>query len=248
MNVIHTSGGAYPPISPHQPRPPRLLISVQNQQEAKQLFDCDVDFVDFKSPAAGPLAPVDPQLWHWAAVANQTPARLSAALGEFEQAIACAAQVPAAFKFAKMGIAGLRTQSQLVRSWTQVRNRLPSSTHLVAVAYADHHAARCAAPLDAFRVARQTGLRHVLIDTHNKNGRSSIQTLGWKRMADLIRFARHHDLFLTIAGTVRADDVIEFDKRDLVPDAYGIRGDVTLGPRSGRMCPDRIGRWKRILG
>lgn len=246
MNVAHTTHAAYPPKNPS----PQLLISVQNQSETEQVIDLGIDLLDFKSPASGPLSPVDARLWHWAAKrieGTDGRTRLSAALGNPNQAADCAGDVPHEFAFAKMGIEGLRTRRELTASWKDVRRQLGPATHLVAVAYADHHAACCPAPSEVFRLAEEAGLSHLLIDTFSKRGRSSIQNLGWQTLSKIMHLARGSGQFLTIAGSVRVEDAVQFQARGVVPDAFGIRGDATIGPRSGRISVDRIAAWQRAV-
>ncbi|SRR6056297_1116185 len=246
---------------------PSLLVSVKNLCEAEAAIAGCTDILDFKNPAAGPLAPVDPCVWKQASelfgvsagVANGQATgqefrlsaaldfRLSAALGEGSQARRVAASVPEAFTFSKAGPSGCRSDQTVKQLWCDVRQELPDSVSLVAVAYADHVAAGCLAPELILAAAAESGLKYFLVDTFIKQGRCSIQHLGWHGIRRLVDQAHRHDIFMVLAGTVRRADMRRCSREGIPVDGFGIRGDVCVGGRSGRLDAGRVKHWKAGL-
>jgi uncharacterized protein (UPF0264 family) len=208
-----------------------------------------VDIVDLKEPARGPLAPTDRDLWQ--SIAKSWPERgpnahaplLSAALGESDEAVERAGQLPARFAFAKAGPSACRTTSQLVQLWAQLRESLDSRVELVAVAYADWRGAECPPPQAIFELAAECGMTHCLLDTWKKDGVSSLQILGESELRTLDQTASHLRLRWILAGSIRVADLRSRAVLNASPYGFGVRGDVCRGTREGALQADRIRVW-----
>ncbi|WP_182868522.1 (5-formylfuran-3-yl)methyl phosphate synthase [Rhodopirellula sp. JC639] len=241
------------PETPSAIAKPQWLVSVRSLAEAELAVRCDVDILDLKEPRRGPLAPVSAQVWRQVAdhVAMLPAARLSAALGESCEATELADQVPPRFAFAKAGPSGCDRDSQLRRLWDRVRGRLPGQVELVAVAYADHRAARCVEAERIVALAAASGFRRVLLDTFEKNGRSAIDVLGPTRLSRLGRLAHQQRLWWSLAGSITLGDVQRLGElirdRDDRPDCYAVRGGVCGGGRTGTLCEAKMRQWQRAL-
>lgn len=242
---------------------PELLISVKSATEFDRLTsaktgsvgpDADIvvadfpvaDIVDLKDPQSGPLAPASAQLWHHAATVAMPEIRISAALGEFDQAIDVAADLPHRFDYAKMGPSGQSTTAELLQAWKRVREALPISVELVAVAYADHLAAGTMPVDEIFAIARQAGFKRVLVDTFVKDGRSSREHLGQSELERLIQQARDSDTWFALAGSLCLSDA-PWLTSDHGPQCIGLRGAVCDGDRTNTLSLERCMEWRGLL-
>jgi uncharacterized protein (UPF0264 family) len=232
---------------------PLLLISVRDRTEISCVLESGVDILDLKEPGDGPLAPVDRQLWQSAASEVDAWARerprhhkplLSAALGESEQAARIAADVPAAFAFAKVGPSGCRSPVRLQRTWDDVRRTLCGQVELVAVAYADWQQADCLPPEAVFEQAVRSGMRRCLIDTFVKDGSSTLQHLSWERLQAVVTMASEYGLWWALAGSIRREHLSQLSAHAITPDCIGLRGDVCDSDRTGKIDLERVRGWQ----
>lgn len=229
---------------------PKLLVSVRDAAEIAAATRCGVDIVDFKEPRRGPLAPADVELWLHAASlwsqldSGQPQPWLSAALGERPEAVRIAAQLPAEFAFAKVGPSRCDEVGKVREMWAEVRQLLDPRTELVAVAYADYRSADCIHPEAVFKTAIEAGFRRCLIDTFVKDGQSTIDHLGFAGLLRLQNVAQEGGLWWALAGSINVACVSQLRQRDLLPDCFGVRGDVCNQGRGGTLSQDRIQLWK----
>ena len=231
-------------------RSPQLLVSVRDAAEATIALAAGVDIVDLKEPTAGPLAPASPAVWRDVAERCQemgSNVPLSAALGEPAEAVRIAIELPPAFAFAKMGPSGCRTPDQLGKRWETVRQRLPAATTLVAVAYADHEAARCLDPGQVIRLAASLGLRHFLVDTFTKDGRSILLTLPPPSLRELVGAAQSEGLWVAVAGSLTLAEAARILAEGIYPACFGVRGDVCRTGRESEICAEKLGLWRQQL-
>ena len=174
------------------------------------------EIIDFKEPSRGALAPTDPELWQWAAKQPRCPAWLSAAMGEPSDALEIAEQVPSHFRFAKVGPSGCDTLEKLTEMWTTVHERLTPPIELVAVAYADANDARCLDVEKVLAAARSHGFTRVLIDTFTKDGRSTIDHLGFRRLAAISRWATEKRIWWGLAGSIKLESMSDLSGHGLL--------------------------------
>lgn len=224
-----------------------LLVSVRNLAEAADAADAGAMLLDFKEPRLGALAPVEPSLWDQAAKwrdQRRDDIPLSAALGEAECAISIARRVPPSFAFAKPGTRGCGSVGQLQRLWASVRENLPATVRLVAVAYADAQDAMTSDAETVFLEAARCGIRHCLIDTYGKDGRSSLDHLDHPKLTRLSRLADDLGLWWALSGSLRQADLERLRARQIVPDCFGVRGDVCGNGRQSELEPARVALWR----
>ena len=232
-------------------RPDRrqLLVSVRNVAEMRVAADF-ADIVDFKEPAHGPLAAVDPSVWEDAVGANASrpaSAQLSAALGEFEQAATIARQVPAHFSFAKVGPSGFRDPRRLSEMWRGIRQSLPSSVELVAVAYADFERAGCVSPETVASLAAEQGIQRCLIDTFTKDGRSTLDWLDLNRIQRISERMEATNTWWTLAGSLQLQHLERLREAGVQPDCLGVRGAVCADGRVGTLDAHRVRLWRETI-
>jgi uncharacterized protein (UPF0264 family) len=182
--------------------------------------------------------------------------QLSAALGEAPQAESRTTQVPAAFRFAKVGPSGCRVATDLDRLWRRTRKRLPAETELVAVAYADHVAAN-AVPIEVvLDQAARAGLKRILIDSFDKTGGSVIDRLGPKRLQEFGESAREKGFWWALAGSLTFAQTVALLSREsgcetdgfarVRPDCVAVRGAACRDGRKSSLCHERLDRLSAV--
>ncbi len=221
-----------------------LLVSVRSLDEADIVSALHVRVIDLKEPIDGPLAPTSPTLWHAVSTRpfNQD-IELSVALGECSQALGLAEQVPEQFTFAKAGPADCGTAMELAIKWRQIRNRLHPSVQLVAVAYADNAKANCPPPLEIFKAAADANVSMWLIDTFEKNGRSTLDHVDDESLRQIAEHAVGCDCRWTLAGSIKRSHLKRIERSGAIPNLIGIRGDVCDETRCGEIVPAKVADW-----
>lgn len=228
----------------------RLLVSVRDLAEARLAASAGVAIIDFKEPAAGPLAATDSSVWR-AAAAELSHQALSAALGESTTAIDIATRVPPQFTFAKAGPSGQTSASQLRRFWDSIA--LPDGVELVAVAYADADAARCVDADDVLSAAIADGRKRFLVDTFAKDGRGLIDHLSIDGVGALTNRALDAGVDIMLAGSITLELALQLHHAGVHPTGFGVRGDVCQPGlhasvrRVSGIDPDRIRRWMQSV-
>ncbi|WP_419581426.1 (5-formylfuran-3-yl)methyl phosphate synthase [Stieleria magnilauensis] len=238
---------------------PQWLVSVRDLVEATRAVEFDVDILDLKEPDRGALAPVGVQIWQqlarqtacWSTAGKDAP-MLSAALGESDQAVGLADQVPPQFAFAKAGPSGCNKPDQIRGMWEAVEKRIPDPVELVAVAYADHRSADCLPAEAILDLAARHGFRRILLDTFEKNGRSSIDLMTAQRLSNFGRQAYRRQLWWSLAGSITLGHVSGIAELipppEFRPNCFAVRGAVCDGDRTGTLSPDKMRQWMRVLG
>ena len=230
------------------------LVSCRSVSEARLAARHGVPIIDFKEPSRGALEATDASVWSQA-IADLAEGRpgccLSAALGESPRSMHKAADLPAGFRFAKAGPSGLATLDAIHDHWSVVAERLPHGTTLVAVAYADHVSAGCPSVESILGLAASVGLKHVLVDTFQKNGQSLTDHHPNDAIRDWIEVAAASGLWISLAGSLRLQQCQRLVDDAVVPHCWGARGDVCVpshtGRRTGDLDPDRLRLWADFI-
>lgn len=229
------------------------LVSVRDEQEFVEAASFGVDIIDLKEPGRGALAPVDRRFWDYAARSFASfdwvpKPRLSAALGEQNDAIEIAGELPREFAFAKAGPSGCSDAQAIQHLWSDVRSKLAPQIELVAVAYADAGEADCIEPETVLEESQRAGLQRCLIDTFSKNGQSSIERMGIERMMAFDQLAKRLGIWWALAGSIVLTDIATLATRSIQADCIAVRGDVCDGDRAGKLCLRRMRAWSQSLG
>lgn len=244
-----------------------LLVSIRSEAELMTVASSQcVSIVDLKEPANGPLAPASVDLWNTAAEfvgkdpvtdlvtdlarhpATKKPQKLSAALGEFTDALACAADLPPPFTFAKMGSSDCSQPSILRDRWSQISQRLPSGPELVAVAYADFQTAGSLPPQTILESAIEHGCRRILIDTFQKDGRSSMEHLGIETLQQFASTAARSRMWWSLAGSIDSKQIDLIAANQLRPNCIGVRTAACIGARTSAVSLEKCQQLHRRIG
>ncbi len=230
---------------------PKLLVSVKNATEAALARDGGVDWIDLKSPSAGPLgAPTRDQAAQVAEALQDFPDK-SVALGEFaDLEWQLARDLTQGFPVAKVGMSGVATRSEAAaqhmddRHWSVDFRRLSAfllPTRLIPVLYADFPSCQAPPPRAMLELAQQTCSPFLLIDTFRKDGRTTLDWLPLEQLRSIVQDAAEADIRVVIAGSLRESDL------DAVwscrPWAIAVRGAVCAGSRTDSLNPERLQAW-----
>ncbi|KAA1260019.1 hypothetical protein LF1_25570 [Rubripirellula obstinata] len=230
---------------------PEFLVSAASMEEFDLLATISqVDIIDLKDPAWGAISPASIDLWNLvAAKSSQLPKHqhLSAALGEFDQANQCAKQLPPQFRFAKMGSSECDHVDLLMQRWRTIKNHLHASTELVAVAYADFKSAKSIDPMKVLLGAKAGGLKRILIDTFQKDGRTSIDHLGIDQLRAFADAAYENGIWWSLAGSIDLAQVDQLSLNGIHPDCIGVRGAVCDGGRSTSLSEEKCRRFSSTV-
>lgn len=236
---------------PEQANLATWLVSVRDVSELQQAALFDINIIDLKEPrdkpSNGPLAPVPPSIWRSAVDSVSKLSRkvlLSAALGEWQQAVVIAKEVPSQFSFAKVGPSECRSTDDLVKMWRQAQSQL-DDVELVAVAYAD--ATDCPDAMSVLAAAAKLGLKRILVDTFEKDGSNSVDILGLDRLAQFAATARSLGIWWTLAGSVTSDHINFIQQNGIFPNCFGVRGDICDSTRTGCLSNQRMQVWSDTL-
>ncbi len=236
----------------------QLLISVRDVDEAIMVSRYPIGILDLKEPSAGALGAVALHVGRH--ILAELPAELtkSIALGELtawmepsvdRQPDHWSPADLAGFQFAKIGLAGMEVQRNWEQAWLQFQHSLPATVELVGVAYVD--AAICRAPaieavLDLLQSQPQKTL---LLDTFCKDGGTTLEILGERRLRLLIERARANHVRVVIAGSVSAESLPLLLSCE--PDLIGVRGAVCLSGRANldqHRLREFMGAWQACNG
>jgi (5-formylfuran-3-yl)methyl phosphate synthase len=256
------------------PARPRLLVSVRNPAEFQIAVAAQTDIIDVKDPDRGPLgAPSADLLSAISITATQqaTTSHLSVALGEWwdwdpgarpatsmttSQMISHGVPssdpptVPAAFRWAKLGLSRTQTHPDWVSRWVAVRNRINQRAQgpleWIAVVYADASAAQSAPAAEIIDAAAETGCVGVLVDTFDKTGPRLSDCRAQLQIDRLRERTAERGLLLALAGRVQDSDASWLVNSGC--DIVGVRSAVCEGQqRNAPISAAAIERFRRCL-
>lgn len=241
----------------------KLLLTVVRRSEVDTALAAGADLVDVKDPTRGSLGP--PALALLAEVARRCAGRcpVSLPLGDgphrpeevLPRAGAALAHGPA---YLKLGLAAgpaagdpasaardrggnRRTLEALARSVGSAG----SSARLVAVTFADAPAGRAPSPEELVPLARRHGADAVMLDTLFKDGPSTLEIMGVRRLERWAATARSRGLETAVAGGLDATSIAELQGTGL--DVVGVRGGACDGGRRGRLEARRCRTVRRAV-
>lgn len=225
--------------------PPRLLVSVRNVEEAREIRRSPCAIVDVKEPANGPLGRANASVQQEVAEVC-SGSIVSFALGEVAEW--CPEPVPAA-TYLKLGLAGLGGEPGWMERWLQVRNEVVTSAKArwVAVSYADHAKAVAPPPIEVLEAAIHTDCVVFLLDTFDKSADSLFDCLSVSELVQLRARAETAGILFAIAGQLRvhhAESIAE-----VRPDIVGIRGAAcACQNRESRIRASAVARFATAIG
>lgn len=220
----------------------KLLVSVRNVAEARIAAAAGVHLIDVKEPARGSLGAADATTICAIAEAIPAAAPLSAALGELTDWPPDAGQtalslhrrllaLPAAVRFAKLGLAGCAARADWPGYWRAALEQFPAHVAPVAVAYADARDAQAPAVDEVWRLGRQCGCRALLLDTCLKRAGTLLDWFSLAQLSDWRRRVHDDGAVLVLAGSLTISAIETL--LPIEPDYVAVRGAACL-PAAGR--------------
>jgi len=223
----------------------KILVSVVDYEEARQLVDLDVDIVDVKNPSVGSLAA--PELSKLVEVVKVVDGirEVSVALGDVKAwspllAYAAYAAASLGVNYVKVGVeaGSVEDALRISRSVVEGVKRSGADVKVVVVGYADYSKIGSVEPLKIVDVAKAAGADGVMIDTRIKNGSKSLDLLGLEYLRKFVEKAHSSELFAALAGSLGISDVCTATVLGF--DVVGFRGAVCEGGRTGRVSRRRV--------
>jgi uncharacterized protein (UPF0264 family) len=210
----------------------KLLVSVRNAEEAEAALAGGADLIDVKEPADGPLGRADNSVIQQIVdvVAGRVP--VSAACGELDSK---PAPLPNDLSFAKFGLADWRG-----RNWIDALQaiRLPTGCERVAVAYADWKDCNAPSPKEVAAAAIEHRFGAFLIDTHNKNGLTLLNSLLIESIAELTHRCQSAGIPVALAGSLGVSEILQL--QGINPDWFAVRGAACDGGRGGSISETKV--------
>lgn len=221
----------------------QLLVSVRTVDEALAALAGGADLIDVKEPSRGPLGAADPLTWAQVrdAVGGNVP--VSAALGELVD-LADSSDVQGV-TLVKAGLAQCADWPDWRTRLVRLKDALPATTGLVAVAYADAELANAPSPRVVLDTAIELSLSTLLIDTFAKSGGNLWHALSDDEIGTLLELAHQHGVRVALAGSL---DTITLSRAlALGPDWIAVRGAACVGGRTGRVTSERVATLKAAI-
>lgn len=212
----------------------RFLASVICAEEAEQIKTL-ADVIDIKNPSRGPLGPPDSSIVYEIRKIVGDKATLSVAIGDAtasgDQSVSLASEMAVAgADIIKIAFAEIKYEDAL-KTLTALRQSIPLSVSLVAVAYADGERLGFFSPFDLPLLAQKAGADGILLDTYIKNGRSLIESLAIDKLESILSQAKNHGLMTAVAGSLDLEDIDQLTS--LEPDYIGFRSAIISGKQRG---------------
>ncbi len=228
----------------------RLLISVDNLDDALRVASRPVDILDLKNPAEGSLGAAPP--WLVSEVARETEksatkVRISVALGDLHDqpgtaALAAAGAAACGAHFVKAGLRWLGSQrraEQLLQAVRRAAQDVNSKCLVVAAGYGDYREINGLPPQAIVAAAAAAKVDVVMLDTAQKDGRSLLDVLPQAELARFLRDANAAGLRVALAGSLRPADLPRLS--DMCLEFIGVRGAVCQGnDRRQPVCLEKL--------
>jgi uncharacterized protein (UPF0264 family) len=230
------------------------LVSVRNPEEAQAALRGSAEILDIKEPSRGSLGKAgDDTIAATVRTVRNLDATIpiSAALGELHEwhDAPLVPRLPRDIGIVKVGLALMADDRDWKSKWRTFRERFESANHApawVMVAYADWQKATAPCPIEVIEAADSLQCGIVLIDTFAKEGRSLVEILPEKELAEIGRAVHRRKLILAVAGSLRKADLSRIQV--LEPEIVAIRSAACrAGQREGSLCPVAVREFRDVL-
>jgi (5-formylfuran-3-yl)methyl phosphate synthase len=227
---------------------PGLLVSVLSAEEAEIALKGGADLIDVKDPARGPLGMAHHETVAAviATVGGKVP--VSAALGEWgPNALTDAGwHLELPLQYVKWGLAKYPVPLGAGEELLEARRRVPVTTEVVMVAYADWDAAKSPPPAELVKLARRVRYKAFLFDTFDKKGKTLLDHLPPAELGELVQSLKRAGIAVALGGSLKVEQVKAL--KELEPDWLAVRGAVCAGnKRDGMLDAVRLKKWKDAL-
>jgi hypothetical protein len=228
---------------------PQLLVSVRDATEAVDALDGGADWIDCKEPLAGPLGAVTADVAHAIVQAVAGRCTVSAALGELVDWPRSPAQELLAveeLRVVKLGLRNCAILADWSEHWISAFHGVRlADKDLAAVIYADWLAAQAPSPPEVISIAQSVGCRFLLVDTFEKNNKSTLEIFCRDELRQILQLAQQGEMTTALAGNLRVADLARIDGLPL--NLVAVRGAVCQGERTTRVAKNLVREFRTRL-
>jgi len=227
---------------------PGLLVSVVSAEEAVIALQAGVDLIDVKDPSRGALGMAHHETVAAviAAVGGKVP--VSAALGEWgpNALVDAGWHLELPLQFVKWGLSKYPSPLGSGEELLEARRRVPATTEVVLVAYADWEAAKSPPPAELVKLARRVRYKAFLFDTFDKKGKTLLDHLTIPELTEFVQSLKRAGIAVALGGSLKLEQVKVL--KELDADWLAVRGGVCAGnKRDGSLDAVRLKKWKDEL-
>lgn len=232
----------------------KLLISVQDADEAREAYLGGANIIDVKRPSEGSLGACPPKVIREIKRSLPSSVEVSAAIGDFPDlpgsaSLAALGAATAGADYVKVGIYGPKALDSALKLLSEVReavNDSGSGAKVVAASYADYVRAGCLSPWEVLEAARRADVEVWMVDTKVKDGLPLLNFLGLESLNRLIDAAHEHGLLAAVAGSLGLAHIGLL--KEVKADVVGFRSAACCGSRvNGRVRRELVAEIKRRL-
>jgi uncharacterized protein (UPF0264 family) len=226
----------------------KVLVSVQNVDEARVCLSAGAEIVDVKNPDEGSLGANFPWVIRDIKSLVKGRALLSATVGDAPfkpgtMSQAALGAVVAGADYVKVGLYGIanpREAQALMSAVRRAADMAPRKVIVVACAYADAARIGAVKPLDAIEPVNEAGCDGVMIDTAIKDGKSLFDHLDVETLEQFVARSSSRGLLTALAGSITKAHLEAL--AEIGPDIVGVRGAVCEGRdrARGRMTRELV--------
>lgn len=224
----------------------KLLISVQNLDEAIKIKNCKLDILDIKNPAEGSLGANYPGVI--SSITDQIKhLPISAAGGDLPGESGTASLITyglahTGVDYIKLGLYGFKDKASAKNMLEEALKAVKLSgknIKLIAAAYADYREAGTLSPFLLNELAFETEVDGIMIDTLNKSGKNLFSFLKVDQLKRFVESAKNAGVLSALAGSLRISHLETL--KQINPDIIGFRGAVCSGKeRITEIDPQKI--------
>jgi hypothetical protein len=224
----------------------KLLISIQNLNEALKIKDCNFDILDIKNPAEGSLGANYPGVIK-SITEEIRGIPISAAGGDLPGESGTASLITyglahTGVDYIKLGLYGFKNKenaAKMLKEAVKAVNLSGRNIKLIAAAYADYQEAGTLSPFVLNEIAFETEIDGIMIDTLDKNDKNLFDFLDKEQLKEFVDQARKAGVLSALAGSLRSIHLKTL--KQINPDIIGFRGAVCRGKdRSTEISPQKI--------
>lgn len=223
----------------------KLLVSVKSQPEALLAYENGVDYIDLKNPATGALGALDLNTTKQVINDLNGKAIISATTGDLPMDAekireAIAQRQHLGIDYLKVGFFPAKEQDYLgcIEVLSQYAEQ---GVNLIVVLFADYEY-----PHDLISQLCQSGIKGLMLDTSNKDGRTLADYYSDVQLQQFCKQVAAAELMLGLAGSLQQTDVEGLQKYK--PDYLGFRGGVCFSSdRNAALDPIKISQISKIM-
>lgn len=224
----------------------KLLVSVVNEEEAREALAGGADIIDVKNPLEGSLGANFPKVIR-RVVELSSGFEVSAAIGDMPNlpgtaSLAALGAASCGVDYVKIGLLGPQNAPEAIyllqRTTEAVREANPRC-RVIPVAYADARRVGSLDPLLLPQVALTAGADGCMLDTAVKDGSSLFDFLNLDTLRKFIREVHDRNFLCALAGSLKAEDLSLV--WELGADIAGVRGAACIGGRrEGKVTREKV--------